>query len=384
MKRTRIFSGVLGMVVLIAVLCTGVIGASASGGVTVTTSTVYDMNDPSMVKVTSKISNVEEDDQITYLAYDAPDNEEPYADETGTNIRFVDQLESVLDDEEEVYVRTFTFTAKAKDITSTVVRFGAQKTAVPNEAKDTNPDILAHNVNIAPVEGGTVQISVRAEGEDNWVTPDPTTPIIEGDVRVTIDPDNGKAIGDVKIKIGGTSWEGNYVINDDWGTEFVLEDINGELSINVTFIDRAPAEEGGEAQISNGRNFTAENGTDLSGTEKTAVAFSRVSVPANTKRYEYGVLLYFNEEYSVESFDLSTVTVTEPDENTTVARVDGIIYKFRAIAASADGQFAVKLIDGREGAENALADGPFYLRPYLIYGDSDTVLLGRAVEYNIQ
>lgn len=372
MKRTRILSGVLAVAVLIAVLCTSVVGALASEStITVTTSTVYNVNNPSLVTVTSKIIGVEPEDQITYLAYDDPEGDGPYADGTNTNIIFVDQLESEEYKEESgKYYRQFTYTTEASKINSTVIRFGAQKTDVSSvEGNDTNPDLFAYNVKLP--EDGSVYLYVK-NTEGGWEVPGKNS-VIQGEVKLVINPPANKIAAEAIIKIDNN--EKKYILAPDAnGSAELLINVNGDLTVTPVFFDAAVE---GEANISDGVNFNKTGGTDLSGSEKTAVAFSTVTVPKNTK-HEFGVLLYFNDAFNTETID----DLTSVEENTVVTRDENTIYKFRAIAAT-DGKFAVKLVDDRGEVENALS-GTFYLRPYLIYGEDDQLKLGEAVPYNAQ
>ncbi len=372
MKKRRILSGGLVLIVMLAVLCTGVIGASASG-ITVTTSTAYNVGDPSLVTVTSKITGVEENDQITYLAYNEHE-EGPYTDGDETNILFVEQLESKAGSGS--FYSEFVYTTEVSKISSAIVRFGAQKTqnisAAGGDGNIGDPIIFAHNVNITETEGGTVNLLVLNAG-GNWVSPDPEDETIVGDVTIELIPDLDKEIDGLVVTVDGDEREINLVINPDGTASLLIEDIDGDLVVTATFKDKEPV---AEPSVDAASNFTDDGGTALSENNNVAVAFSKITPPSEGA-YEYGVLLYFNAAYNSDN-NIDLDSTTAPGEDTVVSRTNpDIIYKFQAIA-EVNGHFAVKLIDER--AEGNVLNDVFFLRPYLSYGEE--VKFGEAMAYN--
>lgn len=365
MRKKRILSGALGLFMLLSVLCGGVIGASASGDVTVSTSIAYNVGDPTYVTVTSKIKGVEEGEQITYLSYSGVEPERE-------NIVFVDQLEVDGNDVEGgAYFREFTYTALASKISSTVVRFGAENTDVSTApGNDKNPDIFSYDVAVGSPDGGTVTIFVKnVEGE--WEELSSPQKVIQGDVMIELTPDDKKRVSGLTVYVNDEDQEVD-VIPDGDGVVSVVLNVNGNLAVEAAFSDKIE----GDPVIADGRNFNVTGGTNLGGEVKTAVAFSQITVPSGIEEYEYGVLLYFDSLYDDPDL-IDWSKVIEPDAETNVTR-NGI-YKFEAMAKTEDGKFAVKLIDDREGGSNVLEGGGFYLRPYLKI-DAD-VMYGNDVEY---
>lgn len=350
MKKKRILSGLVGLVMLLSVFCGGVISASAS--YQITTTTAYNVGDTSHVTVSSKITGLPEvGEQITYLAYE-DDPAGPYVNESGeTNIIFIDQMAAVSDGDGGA-MREFKYIANTADINSTVVRFGAQNT----DLSEVSGSITAHDVNITNGDA-TVNIFVKnVDGEYQALGDDNT--LLEGLVALEIVPAIGKKVVSFDVKIGEAYAETyNEFIPRYNGTVFEeIGNVDGNLEVTVTVEET----ETSEPVIKKGMNFAEEGGTNLA--NSIAVAYSQVIVPAGVE-HSYGVILHFDEDALVGIESLDDPSIAVPDATTIVTR-EGI-YNFKAVNITTSGVFAVKLIDERTDGSNVLKGGDFYLTPYL-------------------
>lgn len=339
MRKNLVLKRGLAVMTVLALLC--VFTVSAFAAATYETTTTYDLSDPSYVNVTSIIYDVEQDDQIAYLAYDRSEQGEPYAESGNTNIIYIDQKQP---EDGEDFVK-FEYRADINKISNVLVKFGAAETDIGGPVEEGNDVILAHDLfNIEWTEGGDVEFP------DKILYNTPTT--------FKIIPDSNYKIG--SITVNGDSVNLSTVIpQNDGSCYYTVDNVDEDFSMAVTFVvdndDYTPT-------IKPGNKY--DNGVFDKGENNNITTFSTVKYPKDATNVDFGIL--FSTTYNTpETLKFPEGYTTDYDKDIEdFEEEEGKITKYRAKAIGYDGKYAVMLKDGGSGIIND-AD-TYYTRPYLV------------------
>lgn len=344
MRKNLVLKRGLAVMTVLALLC--VFTVSAFAAATYETTTTYDLSDPSYVNVTSIIYDVEQDDQITYLAYDREEEEDqPYAEDGDTNIIYIDQKQP---EDGEDFVK-FEYRADINKISNVLVKFGAAETDIDGPVEEGNDVILAHDLsnNIEwSAEGGDVEFP------DKILYNTPTT--------FKIIPDSNYKIGSITVN-GNPVNLSTVIPQNDGSCYYTVDNVDEDFSMAVTFVvdndDYTPT-------IKPGSKY--DNGVFDQDEDNNITTFSTVKYPKTASYVDYGIL--FSTTYNtLETLKFPEGYTTDYDKDIEDFEVEeGKITKYRAKAIGYDGKYAVMLKDGGSGIIND-AD-TYYTRPYLVVG----------------
>jgi len=246
------------------------------------TTTEYDLSDPNKVKVTSQVMGAEENEQITYLAYNG---ENPDSD----TIVYIDQAEA------ENGSCTFTYVTTKDKITGSVIKFGGTSLQTADE-------------------GGSI--------------PGPYPRVV-----VTINTDNGEGGTVNGESVGYTSTDTNvFVFEPKSGYYLASVIVNGvpvtnEIINSYTFSDNNEFDNTLEVTFSQDEKRIVgkvETNEDLTGETRYITAIAKVIAGQSD---DYGILF--------------STTVNGED---LIVGGEGV-EKLRALGKNADGEFAIKIID---------------------------------------
>jgi len=337
MRKNLVLKRGLAVMTVLALLC--VFTVSAFAAATYETTTTYDLSDPSYVNVTSKIYDVEQDDQITYLAYDRSEQGEPYAESGNTNIIYIDQKQP---EDGEDFVK-FEYRADINNISNVLVKFGAAETDIDGPVEEGNDVILAHDLfNIEwNAEGGDVEFP------DKILYNTPTT--------FKIIPDSNYKIG--SITVNGDSINLSTVIpQNDGSCYYTVDNVDEDFSMAVTFVedndDYTPT-------IKPGNKY--DNGVFDKGENNNITTFSTVKYPKTASYVDYGIL-FSTTAGTEENLVFPDGDLSEWDGD--IEDLGNDVTKYRAKAIGYDGKYAVMLKDGGSGIISD--EYTYYTRPYLI------------------
>jgi hypothetical protein len=340
MRKNLVLKRGLAVMTVLALLC--VFTVSAFAAATYETTTTYDLSDPSYVNVTSIIYDVEQDDQITYLAYDREDeDDQPYAEDGDTNIIYIDQKQP---EDGEDFVK-FEYRADINKISNVLVKFGSAETEIQEPKSEV---IHAYEADIDwNEECGDVEFP------DKILYNTPTT--------FKIMPNSNYKIG--SITVNGDSVNLSTVIPQEDGSCFyTVDNVDEDFSMTVGFIedidDYTPAIKPGSKY---GSVFDADN------TENNSITtFSTVKLPKPTNNavydeYDFGIL-FSKTAKTVETLKFPDGDLSEWDGD--IEDLENDVTKYRAKAIGYDGKYAVRLIDG--GSDEIAGADAYYTRPYLV------------------
>ncbi len=336
MRKNLVLKRGLAVMTVLALLC--VFTVSAFAAATYETTTTYDLSDPSYVNVTSIIYDVEQDDQITYLAYDREEEDQPYAEDGDTNIIYIDQKQP----EDGEYFVKFEYRADINKISNVLVKFGSAETEIQEPKSEV---IHAYEADIDwNEECGDVEFP------DKILYNTPTT--------FKIMPNSNYKIG--SITVNGDSVNLSTVIpQNDGSCYYTVDNVDEDFSMAVIFVvdndDYTPAIKSGSKY---GSVFDADN------TENNSITtFSTVKLPKPTNNavydeYDFGILF----SKTVET--LKFPGAYSADLNGDIVDLGNDVTKYRAKAIGYDGKYAVMLKDGGSGIISD--EYTYYTRPYLI------------------
>jgi len=336
MRKNLVLKRGLAVMTVLALLC--VFTVSAFAAATYETTTTYDLSDPSYVNVTSIIYDVEQDDQITYLAYDREEEEEqPYAENGDTNIIYIDQKQP---EDGENFVK-FEYRADINKISNVLVKFGSAETEIQEPKSEV-------------IHAYEADIDVSGEGEVTG----PEKILEDTPVTFKITPESNYKIGSITVN-GNPVNLSTVIPQHDGSCYYTVDNVNEGFSMTVTFVedydDYTPT-------IKPGSKY--DNGVFDQDEDNNITTFSTVKYPKTATNVDFGIL--FSTTYNApETLKFPEGYITDYDKDIEdFEEEEGKITKYRAKAIGYDGKYAVMLKDGGSGIIND-AD-TYYTRPYLI------------------
>jgi len=341
MRKNLVLKRGLAVMTVLALLC--VFTVSAFAAATYETTTTYDLSDPSYVNVTSIIYDVEQDDQITYLAYDREDeDDQPYAESGDTNIIYIDQKQPEEGETEVV----FDYRAPINLIRNVLVKFGSAETEIQEPKSE---EIHAYEADIDVSGNGEV------EGPDKILEDTPVT--------FEIKPYDDWKIGSITVNDVSVNLS-TIIPQEDGSCFYTVDNVDEDFSMTVTFVedtdDYTPAIKSGSKY---GSVFDSDNTANNSITTFSTVRLPKPTNNAVYDEYDFGIL-FSKTANTVET--LKFPGEYSSDWNGDIVDLGDGVKKYRAKAIGYDGKYAVKLIDG--GSNEIAGADAYYTRPYLIVG----------------
>jgi len=314
------------------------------------TQTIYDSGTPDKVRIVSTVYGVDEDDQITYLAYNqeilSEDEEEgPFADGTNHNIVYIDQ-----DQADDSGIVEFDYVANIADIGTTVIKFGAGTTTGIEPELENKDDLLK-----------TYEVTVDFDGVQHGEVDNVAYVLSGGDCTFIITPDDEYSVNSIVVNDGDPVDLSRIITGNDGTVYFTVENILANTTLTVEFKeDVGPV----DPAIKAAANFPdpVENFGGYDQERNNVTVFSNVTIPKSYPNADYGIL--FSYESGAEFKDIDFGGDGKLTDNAVGVLSEGSgTKKFKALGKGLNGSFAVQLIDN---ADNEMLSGTYYIRTYLV------------------
>lgn len=361
MKKTQILRKVLALVTVIVLLAA--FSASAFAAEITTTVTQYTIGS-TQATVTSNISGITTDQEISYVAFDTRVNPAP----TQENIVFIDQVKS------QNNGAPFTFVADLAKMGNMKIQFGSEN-LTDTSAINNTITVYGYTVTCGPGGSVTAPAAVGEAGKflvsaaansSNAATDNATAN------RLTITPDSDKII-DV-VTLDGNDITNTFTLQQSGVYYYIFTGTGAPdhtYALDITF-KKAPGSVDSKVDVI--RSFTPDP-TELVGTiaatddsPKVAAFSTFTKGDDSVDGFEYGIIY---SRLSAESISLSKAKFQTVDDSTLSnddpSLVEGYA-KYPAMASTLTGsayKYAVQLID-KDDTGNGFLAGTYYLYPYFI------------------